>query len=97
MGIALLEDRVLVRRDEAEEISRGGILIPETVQDKPQFGVVVAVGPGLVVRGKLRAMQYAPGQRVVFGKWNDEKVTVDGEVLVLLREVDILGTITATE
>jgi len=93
MPIQLLEDRILVRREVAETVSAGGIIIPETVAEKPQYGDVVFVGPGLVRNGTLKPVQYQVGQKVLFGKWNEETLEVDGEKLMLLRENDILGSV----
>ena len=89
-----LHDRVLVRRIEAEEKTAGGIIIPDTVQEKPQEGEVVAVGPGaLNDEGKRVALDVKVGDRVLFGKWSGTEVKVDGEDLLIMKESDILGII----
>ncbi|TPG46473.1 co-chaperone GroES [Roseomonas nepalensis] len=89
-----LHDRVVVRRIEAEAISSGGIIIPDTVQDKPQQGEVVAAGPGLAdEKGVLRALDVKPGDRVLFGKWSGTEVKVEGEDLLIMKESDLLGVL----
>ena len=90
-----LQDRVLVRRGEQETKSAGGILIPDTVTEKPMEGEVVAVGPGARDEtGKLQPLDVAPGDRVLFGKWSGTEVRVDDEELVVMKESDIMGVIT---
>ncbi len=89
-----LQDRVLVRRGEQESKTAGGILIPDTVQDKPQEGEVVAVGPGARDEsGKLQPLDVKPGDRVLFGKWSGSEVKIDGEELLIMKESDILGIV----
>ena len=89
-----LHDRVVVRRLEAEEKSKGGIIIPDTAKEKPQEGEVVAVGPGgRDENGKLIAMDLKAGDRVLFGKWSGTEVTLDGEELLIMKESDIMGVI----
>jgi chaperonin GroES len=95
--IELLEDRILVRRKTAVTKSAGGIIIPDTATEKPQFGDIVAVGPGILKKGKRIPVDFTAGQHVIFGKWNEDTVKIDGESLVLLREKDILGTISTAE
>lgn len=95
MSFRPLEDRVIVRRHDAIEISKGGIIIPDTVQEKPQLGTIVHAGPGKTNRkGHLIPLTLKEGDEVLFGKWCDEEVEVAGEKLLLLREDDILGTMT---
>lgn len=89
-----LQDRVLVRRIEAEERSKGGIIIPDTAKEKPQEGEVVAAGPGARDEsGKLVPLDVKPGDRVLFGKWSGTEVKIDGEDLMIMKESDILGVI----
>ena len=89
-----LHDRVLVRRIEAEEKTAGGIIIPETAQEKPQEGEVIAVGSGTRADdGKVTPLDVKAGDRILFGKWSGTEVKVDGEELLIMKESDILGVI----
>jgi chaperonin GroES len=89
-----LHDRVVIRRIEGEDKTKGGILIPDTVKEKPQEGEVVAVGPGARDEsGKLIAIEVKAGDRVLFGKWSGSEVKIDGEDLLIMKESDILGVI----
>jgi chaperonin GroES len=89
-----LHDRVVVRRVEAEERTAGGIIIPDTVKEKPQQGEVVAVGPGgRDESGKLTPLDVKTGDRVLFGKWSGTEVKIDGEDLLIMKESDIMGVI----
>jgi chaperonin GroES len=89
-----LHDRVVVKRVEAEEKSRGGIIIPDTAKEKPQQGEVVAVGPGgRDENGKLIPIDLKAGDRVLFGKWSGTEVKLDGEELLIMKESDIMGVI----
>ncbi len=89
-----LHDRVVVRRIDAEEKTKGGIIIPDTAKEKPQEGEVVAVGPGARDEtGKLQPLDVKPGQRVLFGKWSGTEVRIDGEDLLIMKESDIMGVI----
>jgi chaperonin GroES len=89
-----LHDRVVVRRIDAEEKTRGGIIIPDTVKEKPQEGEVVAIGPGgRDEAGKLIKIDVKPGDRVLFGKWSGTEVKLDGEELLIMKESDIMGVI----
>jgi chaperonin GroES len=89
-----LHDRVVLKRIEAEEKSKGGIIIPDTAKEKPQEGQVVAVGPGgRDESGKLIAMDVKAGDRVLFGKWSGTEVKLDGEDLLIMKESDIMGVI----
>ena len=89
-----LHDRVVVKRVDAEEKSKGGIIIPDTAQEKPQQGEIVAVGPGgRDENGKLIAMDLKAGDRVLFGKWSGTEVKLDGEELLIMKESDIMGVI----
>ena len=94
MGFKPLHDRVLLRRVGEEEKSAGGIIIPDTAQEKPSEGVVVAVGSGVRADdGNVRELDVKAGDRVLFGKFGGTDVKVDGEDLLILRESDILGVI----
>ena len=89
-----LHDRVVVKRLDAEEKSKGGIIIPDTAKEKPQQGEVVAVGPGgRDENGRLIAMDLRAGDRVLFGKWSGTEVKLDGEELLIMKESDIMGVI----
>jgi chaperonin GroES len=89
-----LHDRVVVKRIEAEEKTKGGIIIPDTAKEKPQEGEVVAVGPGgRDENGKLITMDVKAGDRVLFGKWSGTEVKLDGDELLIMKESDIMGVI----
>jgi len=89
-----LHDRVVVKRVEAEEKSKGGIIIPDSAKEKPQQGEVVAVGPGgRDENGKLIPMDLKAGDRVLFGKWSSTEVKLDGEELLIMKGSDIMGVI----
>ena len=89
-----LHDRVVVRRIGAEEKTKGGIIIPDTAQEKPQEGEVIAVGPGgRDESGKLIPIDVKPGSRVLFGKWSGTEVKLDNEELLIMKESDIMGVI----
>jgi chaperonin GroES len=92
MNFRPLHDRVVVRRIDAEEKSKGGIIIPDTAQEKPQEGEVVSVGPGtLNDTGELRPLDVKAGDRVLFGKWSGTEVKLDNEELLIMKESDIMG------
>ena len=89
-----LHDRVVVKRIEAEEKTRGGIIIPDTAQEKPSQGEVVAVGPGgRDEAGKLIPIDLKAGDRVLVGKWSGTEVKIDGEELLIMKESDIMGVV----
>jgi chaperonin GroES len=89
-----LHDRVVVKRIDADERSKGGIIIPDTAKEKPQEGEVVAVGPGgRDENGKLITMDLKAGDRVLFGKWSGTEVKLDGDELLIMKESDIMGVI----
>ena len=89
-----LHDRVVVKRVDAEEKTKGGIIIPDTAKEKPQEGEVVAVGPGgRDENGKLIPMDLKSGDRVLFGKWSGTEVKLDGDELLIMKESDIMGII----
>ncbi len=90
-----LHDRVVVRRVQSEEKTAGGIIIPDTAQEKPQEGEVVSVGPGARGDdGELIPLDVKAGDRVLFGKWSGTEVKIDGEELLIMKESDIMGIIT---
>src|SRR5215213_2179174 len=89
-----LHDRVVVRRIDAEEKTKGGIIIPDTAKEKPQEGEVIAVGPGARdENGRINALDVRAGDRVLFGKWSGTEVRLDGEDLLIMKESDIMGVI----
>lgn len=89
-----LHDRVVVKRLEEDAKSAGGIIIPDTVKEKPMRGQVVAVGPGLRdENGKINAPDVKAGDTVLFGKWSGTEVKIDGDDLLIMKESDILGVI----
>jgi chaperonin GroES len=94
MKLRPLQDRVLIRRVEPEAKTSGGIFIPDTAQEKPMEGEVVAVGPGARGEdGALHALDVKAGDRVLFGKWSGTEVKLDGEDLMIMKEADIMGVI----
>ena len=89
-----LHDRVVVRRIESEEKTKGGIIIPDTAKEKPQEGEIIAVGSGARDEsGKLIPLDVKAGDRVLFGKWSGTEVKIDGEDLLIMKESDIMGVI----
>jgi len=89
-----LHDRVVVKRIEGEEKTKGGIIIPDSAKEKPQEGEVIAVGPGgRDDSGKLIALDLKAGDRVLFGKWSGTEVKIDGLDLLIMKESDILGVV----
>ena len=89
-----LHDRVVIRRIDAEEKTKGGIIIPDTAKEKPQEGEVIAVGPGARdEKGTVQPLDLQPGDRVLFGKWSGTEVRLDGEDLLIMKEADIMGVI----
>ena len=89
-----LHDRIVLKRIDAEAKSAGGIIIPDTVKEKPQQGEVVAIGPGgRDETGKLVPIDVKIGDRVLFGKWSGTEVKLDGEELMIMKESDIMGVI----
>jgi chaperonin GroES len=94
MKIRPLQDRVIVRRIESEQKTSGGIIIPDTAQEKPQEGEVVAVGSGAREEsGKIIKLDVKKGDRVLFGKWSGTEVKVEGEDLLIMKESDIMGVL----
>ena len=89
-----LHDRVLLRRVEQEAKTAGGILIPDTAQEKPMEGEVIAVGPGARGDdGKVQPLDVKAGDRVLFGKWSGTEVKIDGEELMIMKESDVMGIV----
>ena len=89
-----LHDRVLVRRIEGEAKSAGGIIIPDSVQEKPSEGEVIAVGAGARnENGEIAPMDVSVGDRILFGKWSGTEIKVDGEELLIMKESDVMGVI----
>jgi len=94
MSFRPLHDRVVVRRVESEEKTAGGIIIPDTVQEKPSEGVIVSVGPGARdENGKHIAPDVKANDRVLFGKWSGTEIKINGEDLLIMKESDIMGVI----
>ena len=93
-----LHDRVVIRRIEGEEKTKGGIIIPDTAKEKPQEGEVIAVGPGARDEsGKLVPLDLKAGDRVLFGKWSGTEVKIDGVEYLIMKESDIMGVLTEAE
>lgn len=94
MAFRPLADRVLIRRVEEDNITKGGLIIPDAAKEKPQEGIVVAVGPGARDEsGILVAPDLQAGDRILFGKWSGTEVKVDGEDLTIMKESDVLGVL----
>ena len=85
---------MVVRRVDAEEKTKGGIIIPDTAKEKPQEGEVIAVGPGARdENGQVQPLDLQPGDRILFGKWSGTEVRIDGEDLLIMKESDIMGVV----
>ena len=94
MKMRPLQDRILVKRVEEEETTKGGIIIPDTAKEKPQEGKVIAVGKGKVSEdGKIRPLDVKKGDRVLFSKYAGTEVNIDGEEHLIIREDDVLGVL----
>ncbi|MCF8474339.1 MAG: co-chaperone GroES [Emcibacter sp.] len=94
MGFRPLHDRVLVRRIDSEQKTAGGIIIPDSAQEKPSQGKIVAVGSGIKAEdGSVKALDVKAGDSVLFGKWSGTEVKIDGEDLLIMKESDIMGII----
>jgi chaperonin GroES len=94
MAFRPLHDRVVIKRLEGEEKTKGGIIIPDTAKEKPQEGRVIAVGPGgRDESGKLTPLDVKAGDRILFGKWSGTEVKIDGDDLLIMKESDILGVV----
>ncbi|MCH7936522.1 MAG: co-chaperone GroES [Proteobacteria bacterium] len=95
MKLKPLHDRVLVERVEQDEKTAGGIIIPDTAQEKPMEGKIIAVGSGTRSDdGKITPLDVKAGDKVLFGKWSGTEVTIDGKELIIMKESDIMGIIT---
>ena len=89
-----LHDRVMIRRVDPEVRTTGGIIIPDTAQEKPMEGEIVAVGPGARdEKGKVVPLDVKPGDRILFGKWSGSEIKIDGEDLLIMKESDVMGVI----
>ena len=89
-----LHDRVLVKRIEQDEKTKGGIIIPDTAKEKPMEGKIVAVGSGTRNEdGSITPLDVKKGDKILFGKWSDTEVTIDGDELLIMKESDLLGVI----
>ena len=89
-----LHDRVVVKRIDAEEKTKGGIIIPDTAKEKPQEGEVIAVGPGARDEsGKLIPLDLKAGDRILFGKWSGTEIKLEGEELLIMKESDVMGVV----
>ncbi|MBX5152170.1 MULTISPECIES: co-chaperone GroES [Rhizobium] len=96
MSFRPLHDRILVRRVDSEEKTKGGIIIPDTAKEKPQEGEVIAVGPGARNdAGQIQALDVKVGDRILFGKWSGTEIKIDGEDLLIMKESDVMGVIEA--
>ncbi|MGO1164175.1 co-chaperone GroES [Brucella sp. C7-11G] len=94
MSFRPLHDRILVRRVESEEKTKGGIIIPDTAKEKPQEGQVIAVGPGARNdAGQIQALDVKAGDRILFGKWSGTEIKINGEDLLIMKESDVMGII----
>ncbi|MEM7073189.1 MAG: co-chaperone GroES [Pseudomonadota bacterium] len=94
MAFRPLHDRVLVKRVESEQKTAGGIIIPDTAQEKPMEGEIVSVGSGYVSdEGKVRPLDVKAGDRIIFGKWSGTEVKIDGDDLLIMKESDIMGVL----
>ena len=92
MNFRPLHDRVVVKRVDDEQKTKGGIIIPDTAKEKPMQGEVIAVGPGARdEKGELQALDVKVGDRVLFGKWSGTEVKIDGQELLIMKESDIVG------
>ena len=94
MALTPLHDRVIVKASQPEEVTKGGIILPDTAKEKPQQGEVIAVGPGKTAEdGSTIGMQVKVGDQVLYGKYSGTEINVDGEEHLIMREDDILGVI----
>jgi len=94
MAFRPLGDRVLVKRIEEEEKTKGGIIIPDTAKEKPQEGKVISVGPGARDdSGKIQPLDLKAGDRILFGKWSGSEIKLEGEDLLIMKESDVLGVL----
>ena len=91
MNVKPMADRILVRRLDEPEVKQGGIIIPDTAKEKPQQGEVIAVGPGRVEKGVRVPMEVKVGDRVIYGKYSGQNVTIDGTDVVIIKVTDLYG------
>ena len=92
-----LHDRVVVQRIEAEEKTKGGIIIPDTAKEKPQEGKIIAVGPGVRDNnGKVNPLDVKVGDRILFGKWSGSEIKLDGVDYLVMKETDVIGVVNAS-
>ena len=97
MAFRPLGDRVLVKRVEEEQKTKGGIIIPDTAKEKPQEGEIVAVGPGARDEsGKIQPLDVKKGDKILFGEWSGTEIKLDGQELLIMTEADVLGVIEPT-
>ena len=97
MNLKPLDDRIVVRPNEAEQTTVSGLVIPDTAKEKPQQGEVIAVGPGARdENGKVQPLDVRVGDRVLFGKWSGTEVRIDGQDLLIMKESDIMGVLEET-
>ena len=93
-----LHDRILVKRIEEAETTRGGIIIPDSAKDKPQEGEVIAVGKGKVSEdGKVRPLDVKEGDRILFGKYSGTEIKIDGDEFIIMREEEVLGILSGAK
>jgi chaperonin GroES len=98
MSFRPLHDRILVRRVESQEKTKGGIIIPDTAKEKPSEGEVVAVGPGARNEaGQVQTLDVKAGDRILFGKWSGTEIKINGEDLLIMKESDVLGIVEAQD
>ncbi|WP_017997413.1 co-chaperone GroES [Rhizobium leguminosarum] len=96
MSFRPLHDRILVRRVDSEEKTKGGIIIPDTAKEKPQEGEVIATGSGARNEaGQIQALDVKVGDRILFGKWSGTEIKINGEDLLIMKESDVMGIIEA--
>ena len=94
MNLKPLDDRIVVKPNEAEQTTASGLVIPDTAKEKPQEGEVIAVGPGARDEaGKVQPLDLKKGDRILFGKWSGTEVKIDGADLLIMKESDVLGVI----
>ena len=94
MNLHPLGDRIIVKPLDAEEVTKGGIVLPDTVKEKPAEGEILAVGKGKITDGKLQAMEVKKGDRILYGKYSANEITTDkGEELLIMREEDVLAIV----
>jgi len=96
MSLRPLHDRILVRRIDAAEQAKGGIIIPDTAKEKPQEGVVIAAGTGKFEKGQTVPLAVKEGDRVLFGKYSGSEIKIDGEELLIMKEDEILGILSGS-